>query len=641
MSDGQSTKSPKNAKSGVSRAAGKLEAALERFGLGRAVGGARAVDVGASTGGFTETLLRHGAAHVVAVDVGHGQLAPALRADARVTSMEGVDWKRLSLHEAPGPFDFFTVDVSFVAARNMLRGLAFRLRPGAEGVVLVKPQFELADRQVRGGRVDDENLRRAALEKVTAKAATLGFEVVAHADSPVAGGSGTIELLAHLRFAGRPASLPGEGAAKPRGTVDEGAAKPRGTAGRVRSRTPKAARAKAAPETLTWFAVVAPGLEEPARREIEALPEATDVRVVDGGVEWRGPPAVGARANLWLRVATRVLARVGDVEAREFGKLRRRLAHLPWAPFVEAGATVAVRASVTKCRLYHTGGIAEQVLLGLGDAVGQVRAATKAKEATGDPDDDAPASPSEAPTATIYVRGVGNRFTFSIDASGELLHKRGARTEVGAAPLRETLAAGVLALAAWSPGEPLHDPMCGAGTIPIEAASIAAGRAPGLERAFATSRWPLFAARPEIERALVDDAREAARAGEAAPQPLTISGSDRDPKLVDSARRNAARAGVGDLVTFTCAELEDARPPATAGLVVVNPPYGRRLGDARRIDRAYRDLGRALRARFPGWRAAVLVPARTPPAALGLPVTARFPLVNGGLRVSLLVCRLG
>src|SRR4051812_1468075 len=104
----------------VSRAAGKLEAALERFGLD--VAGARAVDVGASTGGFTQTLLRRGAAHVVAIDVGHGQLVPELRADARVTSMEGVDWKRLSLSEASGPFDFFTVDVSFVAARNMLRG---------------------------------------------------------------------------------------------------------------------------------------------------------------------------------------------------------------------------------------------------------------------------------------------------------------------------------------------------------------------------------------------------------------------------------------------------------------------------------------------------------------------------------------
>src|SRR4051812_14173681 len=104
----------------VSRAGGKLEAAISRFDLGGAIRGARAVDVGASTGGFTEALLKHGATSVVAVDVGRGQLVAALKADKRVTSMEGVDWKTLSLDEAPGPFDFFTVDVSFVAARNML-----------------------------------------------------------------------------------------------------------------------------------------------------------------------------------------------------------------------------------------------------------------------------------------------------------------------------------------------------------------------------------------------------------------------------------------------------------------------------------------------------------------------------------------
>jgi len=598
----------------VSRAAGKLEAAVTRFGLARAIRGARAVDVGASTGGFTQTLLGHGAAHVVAIDVGHGQLVPALQKDARVTSMEGVDWKRLSLNEAAGPFDFFTVDVSFVAARNMLRGLAFRLRPGAEGVVLVKPQFELADKQVRGGRVDDENLRRAALDKVTKKAETLGFTVVAHADSPVAGGSGTIEILAHLRFAGRPALLPAEGES--------------------RGHKPKPARAAkgARLDRLTWFAVVAPGLEEVARRELAALPEATDVCAVDGGVEWRGPPSAGARANLWARTVTRVLVRVGDVDAREFGKLRRGLARLPWAPFVPAGATIAVRATASKCRLYHTGAIAESIVLGLGDAVRDVSAAPKAKP---DEDGEEPVT-ADAPTTTIYVRGVGDRFTFSVDASGELLHRRGARTEVGAAPLRETLAAGVLALADWSPSEALVDPMCGAGTIPIEAASSALDRAPGLDRAFATARWPLFADHPELERALLDDARGRAAAPRAT---IIVAGSDRDPKLIESARRNAARARVDAQISFTCADLADARAPAATGLVVVNPPYGRRLGDPRRIDRAYRDLGRVLRARFAGWRAAVLVPARTPPAALGLPVTARFPLTNGGLRVALVVCR--
>jgi putative N6-adenine-specific DNA methylase len=586
----------------VSRAAGKLEAALARFDLTGAVKGARAVDVGASTGGFTQTLLAHGAAHVTAVDVGHDQLVPALRADARVTSMEGVDWKRLSLNEAPGPFDFFTVDVSFVAARNMLRGLAFRLRPGATGVVLVKPQFELADRQVRGGRVDDENLRRAALDKVQKKAESLGFKLVAHADSPVAGGSGTVEILAHLRFEGRPDSLPAEGESR-----GHAPAKP--------------ARAGREAGTLDWFAVVAPGLEEVAGREVAALAEARDVRVVEGGVEWRGPAASGVRANLWLRVATRVLARVGVVKAREFGKLRHLLARLPWATFVARDATLAVRATTTRCRLYHTGAIAETVALGVADAVKGARLAEKGAEAEAG--------------ATVYVRGVGDEFTLSVDASGELLHRRGARTEVGAAPLRETLAAGVLALAGWTPGTPLHDPMCGAGTFPIEAAVQALGLAPGRGRAFALERWPLLAKTPELAGSIAAEVQAGADTG------ATIAGSDRDAKLIESARRNAERAGVGARVTFSTAALEDARPAAEPGLVVVNPPYGRRLGDPRRVERSYRDLGRVLRARFPRWRAAVLAPARVPPAALGLPVTATFPLINGGLRVNLIVCQIG
>src|SRR6185295_12750504 len=163
-----------------SRGGRKLDAALRLFGLESEVRGARAVDVGASTGGFTDALLRHGARQVVAVDAGHDQLDARLRQDARVESLEGTDWKTLSLSRAPGPFDFFTVDVSFVAARNMLRGLAFRLRAGAHGVVLVKPQFELGEHRLRAGKdasgaIDDPGLRRAALERVTEKARGLGF----------------------------------------------------------------------------------------------------------------------------------------------------------------------------------------------------------------------------------------------------------------------------------------------------------------------------------------------------------------------------------------------------------------------------------------------------------------------------------
>src|SRR4051812_4391875 len=268
----------------VSRAGGKLEAAIAQFGLGGALRGARAVDVGASTGGFTEALLAHGAASVLAIDVGHGQLHPALGADPRVTSLEGVDWRKLSLNEAEGPFDFFTVDVSFVAARNMLRGLAFRLRPGAEGVVLVKPQFELPDRQVKEGHVEDPNLRRRALEKVRGRAEALGFKLGGGIDSPGAGGEGSIEILTHLVFSGRPTSLPAPGERRRDG------------------QHPKRKAQASAPKSLRWFAVVAPGLEEAAAREIAALPDAAELRPEAGGVEGAAPALGGYRANLWVRV---------------------------------------------------------------------------------------------------------------------------------------------------------------------------------------------------------------------------------------------------------------------------------------------------------------------------------------------------
>jgi putative N6-adenine-specific DNA methylase len=599
----------------VSRASGKLEAALARFGLDEAVRGARAVDVGASTGGFTEALLAHGAASVLAVDVGHGQLHPSLGADARVTSLEGIDWRKLSLSEAEGPFDFFTVDVSFVAARNMLRALAFRLRPGAEGVVLVKPQFELADRQVKGGDVRDPNLRRAALEKVRRRAETLGFLLKAEIDSPVAGGEGSIEILAHLIFSGRPASMPAPGERRPQEKAKSARRKAR----------------SAGPASLRWFAVVAPGLEEAAAREIEALPNVSALARETGGVEWSAPAIEGYRANLWLRLATRVLGRVGTVEAREFGKLRRRAATLDWGAFIAPGASIALRASTSRCRLYHTGAITETAALAIADAVKGARLAAE----------------GETADVSILVRGAEDHFTFSVDASGERLHRRGARVEVGAAPLRETLAAGLLALAGWDPSLPLVDPMCGAGTIVIEAALQVIDRAPGIDRAFANGfaidGWPLFSSGSAATEAaaLRDEARARIRPAGATPAAAgLIVGSDHDARAIESARRNAARAEVDAHVTLVSRDITDARPPdTTPGLVIVNPPYGRRLANPRAAVATYRELGRVLRAHFRGWRAAIVVPGQLKDAAgaLRLELPDQHRLRNGGLPITLCV----
>jgi 23S rRNA (guanine2445-N2)-methyltransferase / 23S rRNA (guanine2069-N7)-methyltransferase len=183
--------------------------------------------------------------------------------------------------------------------------------------------------------------------------------------------------------------------------------------------------------------------------------------------------------------------------------------------------------------------------------------------------------------------------------------------------------------------------MCGAGTIVIEAAMQAMALAPGGERAFAMERWPLAAdaAVASTLTALRDEARAAARAPGATPEAAPIIGSDRDARMIESARRNAERAGVSARVTLACHDADAARPPAPTGLVITNPPYGHRLGDPRAAARGYRDLGRMLRAHFRGWRAAIVTPARLDgERQLGIRTThtaTRFPLRNGGLSIVL------
>jgi len=588
----------------VGRGGLKLEAAIERFGLGARIRGARALDIGASTGGFTEALLAHGAAHVTAVDVGTGQLHPSLRDDARVTNLEGVHWKTLPLSTAPGPFDFFTVDVSFIAARNMLRGLAFRLRPGAEGVVLVKPQFEVADKRVRAGDVSDPNLRRDALEEVRKKGEALGFKLAAFADSPVAGGSGTVEILAHLVFEGRSAKLPQPG--ESRGQRERPAKKRGGDRARVASTD----------ESLAMFAVAAPGVEPVLAAEVKALAGVRDVRTIAGGVEFAGDADVLYRANLWLRTATRILVRVGSFEAREFAKLRRRAGTLPWERFVDPSRPVTVSAAQTGSRLYHTGGIAENLTSAIADRLREKL-------------------PEEGNAQKVLVRGVADVFTVSVDSSGELLHRRGWRQEIAHAPLRETLAAALILLTGWDGKTPFVDPMCGAGTLPLEACAIAMRLAPGLSRTFAFASWPTFDAARFA--ALHAEAEAARLPAPAAP----IVGSDRSQAAITAAQHNAARAGLAAHVQLVQSELDELAPPPGPGTVILNPPYGRRIGDPRALRSLYGAIGRALRARFAGWHAALLVSDARLVEAVGAKIVREHPLINGGLRVRLLELDLG
>jgi putative N6-adenine-specific DNA methylase len=257
--------------------------------------------------------------------------------------------------------------------------------------------------------------------------------------------------------------------------------------------------------TLDLFAVVAPGLEDICAAELAALPVAR-VRVVPGGVEFVADLAGLAAANLRLATATRVLVRLGEFHAPGFPELHARSARLAWERHLRPGDPVAVHVTARRSRLYHTGGIAERVLRGLGERLGA------APEPAAVPDDMSEETcpdgqDPEDRVTRIVVRLERDVCTVSVDSSGAPLHRRGYRLALARAPLRPTLAAGVLRLAGWAPGEPLLDPFCGSGTLPIEAARWARGTAPGQDRGFAFARWPglpgaaaLAAARADLPR---------------------------------------------------------------------------------------------------------------------------------------------
>jgi len=549
-------------------------------------------------------LLEKGALEVLAVDVGRGQLEPELRDDPRVRLLERVDWKRLPPSIEPGPFDVFAVDVSFVAARNMLRGLAFRLRPGARGVVLVKPQFELPEGSLAPGQPGDAALRVKALERFRTKAKQLGFAVVEAIESPVPGASGTIEILAHVRFDGWDAkpspAPPGDRTAA---EVQETAAEPHDA-------------------SLRWFAIASPGLEPVLEAEVRALSGVSDVQPIEGGVGFAGSLAAGMSANLWLRTATRVLARAGNFRAEDFASFRRRAAQLDWAPFLTPETPVEVQVTAHRCKLFHSDAVRENVEHAIRDWARKARFSSAGR---GSP------QPSGTPAPIrVLVRGSQNRWTFSVDSSGALLHLRGWRTETARAPLRETLAAGLIALCGWDGTTPFVDPMCGSGTFVVEAAAMAIARAPGLDRTFAFETWPSFDARAWDE--LRAGAREHERSSPASP----ITGYDRDPAAVRVARRNAERARLAEHLSLHQGDLAKVRPPPSTGLVLVNPPYGRRIENPREARARMRELGRVLRDRFRGWHGGVLLPDASWARDLGIEPVRTTALRNGGLRVHLI-----
>ena len=392
------------------------------------------------------------------------------------------------------------------------------------------------------------------------------------------------------------------------------------------------------------FASAAPGLESIAAGELKNL--GARGRQEIGGVAFAGDLDRLYEANLWLRTASRVVVRLGQFHASTFYELERRARKLAWADFLPASGPVRLRVTCRKSRLYHSDAVAERVLAAIGESASRViETSTEGFNAEpGDADHADDAEHTEGGTGEpgienqstqlFIVRIVHDEVEVSADSSGELLHRRGYRKEIAKAPLRETLAAAMILASGWRRGEPLLDPMCGSGTIPIEAALLARSIAPGLQRKFRFMSWPTF------DEGLWNEMLEKAR-GSMTNSIERIRGSDRDAGAIQAAARNAERAGVADTIQFatqavsgSIAELEDVAKGT--GWILTNPPYGVRMGESDDLRNLYARLGTELRARQ-GWRAGILTPDAALIRQTRLPLVPRFSTRNGGIPVSFLV----
>jgi len=376
--------------------------------------------------------------------------------------------------------------------------------------------------------------------------------------------------------------------------------------------------------SLTCFAITAPGIERICAGELEQL--GVRPTLEDGGVTWTGDAGSVAAANLWLRTASRVLVRVAEFRAKTFFELERSARKIEWERFVAAvgGGGARFRVTCRKSKLYHSGAVAQR----FAEAVAHRVSGAAVRDAQSEDEED-----STEAGQLFVVRFLHDVCTVSADSSGELLHRRGYRQALAKAPLRETLAAAMLLGAGWTGDIPLVDPMCGSGTIAIEAARLARRIAPGRDRRFAFLDWP------ETNRTAWKARVEQARDSELQHSPVSISGADRDAGAIDAASANAERGGVRGDIDLRVQPISALAGDDSRGLVIANPPYGARVGERERLRNLYAQLGNVVRQKRPEWTLALLLADRQLEAQVGLPFRDVFETRNGGIPVRFVTAR--
>ena len=364
-----------------------------------------------------------------------------------------------------------------------------------------------------------------------------------------------------------------------------------------------------------FFASCPRGLEALLAAELQHL-DAIDIKPLAGGVAFAGGMQVCWRANLESRLASRVLMRLAHAPYRSEREVYDATFAIDWPARFSVERAIRVDVNAIRCPLKSL----DFVTLRIKDAVcDRFRAKL----------DQRPNVDTRSPDVRIHGFLDATHFTLYLDTSGEALYKRGWRNEVGEAPLKENLAAGIVMLTGWDGKEPLYDPMCGSGTLLIEAALMALNIPPGAKRGFGFEKLNGHdAAGWAVLREVI-----LGRAGQ--PQPLELFGSDLSARELDRARENLDAAGLQGCVVFGQADILEVPAPAAAGVMVTNPPYGVRLGETPQLAEFYPKLGNALKARFTGWRCYFFSADTDLAKLIRLKATRRTPLFNGPLE-----CRL-
>jgi len=372
----------------------------------------------------------------------------------------------------------------------------------------------------------------------------------------------------------------------------------------------------------SFFAATAPGLESLCYQELTSI-LASDAEIVSGGVEFKGRLPDAYSANLDLRIPGRILMRIAGFKASNFRQLEKQVDLIPWELYINPETSPRINVKTVHSRLYHTSAISDRFKQSI---ITRLTSIHRKYDIGGE----------GATIQNLFVRAIDDRFTVSLDSSGEILYKRGLKTGVGKAPLRETLAVAALTWAGYTGKEPLIDPMCGAGTFALEAALISNRIPPGWYRDFSFMNWPAFKEK-QWRHLKKQRSKQITR-----PAVPNIFASDIDPQVCTSLESIARQSDLSDTISVAEADffhLNPAKICRQAGIVTLNPPFGIRLGSIRKSHSLYTEIAEKLKKDYRKWRVAIFLSDKR--------VIQKFPadlkrrtLVHGGLDLTLLTGRI-